>query len=160
LVCWFITAAVAQKLEPTFRRYAHAANVSPFRQQNRSIDTALHEIARLPADLALWSITSGHCSCDLVATRTPIPNARGPARTQHSKESGTAKFKLRSNVLELLARLAELGKPVAFVVHTYSGPLDEEFAIATGPRMTPSELLADPDLPYDAVCVVRAIPTG
>jgi hypothetical protein len=49
--------------------------------------------------------------------------------------------------------------PIAFLIHTYRGALDEAFEVTKGPRLTPEEMRQDGvACPWNAVCVVRAIP--
>jgi len=156
-MCWFVTAAVPAKEEPTFRARARAAQLQTDRQENASLTRALAGVDRLPADLPLWSVTRGQCSCDLVIGASVDRKLRGAQARKRTAEIADAPIGLRAEVRELLGAIAELGSPLAFVIHTYSGTLDESFDMVKGPRFTPEEIRADVELRWDAIYVVRTI---
>ena len=159
-MCWFLTAAVPLKLEATLRQKAHAAGLETTQQENASIAAALRSVDRLPAQLRLWAVTRGGCSCDLIITPVADRRLRGPERRKRMAELQGAGIGLRADARELLASLVDTGQqPVAFLMHTYGGTLDETFDVTKGPRVTPEEMRRDDArCRPDAIFVIRAIP--
>ncbi len=158
-MCWFVTVAMLPKLEPDLRRLAHEEGLHAQPQLNTWIDAALRSTDRLPQGMKLWSVVTGMCSCDLVVgEETGRTLHERKRRIRERPNEGT--IPLREDLRRMIAALADLGtKPIAFVVHTYRGALDEEFDVASGPRITPDEMRDHATrFPPDALCVVRVAP--
>ncbi|MBI2393841.1 MAG: hypothetical protein HYV09_29990 [Deltaproteobacteria bacterium] len=103
-------------------------------------------------------MTTGGCSCDLVTTAPVDRRLRGHERRQRLAGAAIAGVAVRRDVRELLASVAELGRPVAIVIHTYGGTLDERFTLTAGARWTPDEMRSnDTHFTPDTTCIVRVI---
>jgi len=108
-MCHFITVGTSRKggAELPKRR-----GFRVFRQENASISRLL------PADCALWVITSKGCSCCLCL----------------SDELKPEKLRLRDDVVEYVSELVRECGPIHMLIHWYSGDLASEKVAASKGR--------------------------
>ena len=120
-------------------------------------------------------LTSGGCSCDLYA-RVSDDEGRDAARRRYRKrgcseakvnralaarhtsaDRGRSFVGLRSDVREVIARLAEVVGEMELLVHDYSAGIDEETVIATqGGTLSPEDLRkGGVTFPEDVVLSIR-----